>query len=98
MQLSHKQKPFAQFFTPFLKFRLNFNHFEEKDDPHRFCIFKVTDSEIVVRKCLKIPASEDASTSNMLNVPKHYRNLHHSAFITFIGHWQRNCVRKSLCY
>ena len=49
MQLSQKEKILSQFFTAFLKFRLNFNHFEKKDDSDRFCIFKVTDSEIVVR-------------------------------------------------
>ena len=49
-------------------------------------------------KCLKSPVSEDASTSNMVNVAKNCWNLHDSTFIIFIGDWQRNCVRKSLCY
>ena len=49
-------------------------------------------------KCLKSSVSEDPSTSNMVNVPKHCWNLHHSTFIIFIGHWQRNCVRESLPY
>ena len=49
MQLSQKQKTFSQFFAAFLKSTLNFKHFETKDDPHRFCIFEVTDSENVVR-------------------------------------------------
>ena len=49
MQLSQKQKTFDQFFAAFLKFVLNFKHFEEKDDPHRFCTFEVRDSENVVR-------------------------------------------------
>ena len=49
MQLSQKQKTFSQFFAAFLKSTLNFKHFESKDDPHRFCIFEVTDSENVVR-------------------------------------------------
>ena len=34
IQLSHKQKNFSQFFAALLKFSLNFNHFEKKDDPH----------------------------------------------------------------
>ena len=29
MQLSHKQKTFSEFFTEFLKSRLNFKHFEK---------------------------------------------------------------------
>ena len=49
MQLSQKQKTFSQFFAAFLKSTLNFKHFESKDDPHRFCIFEVTDSENVFR-------------------------------------------------
>ena len=33
-QLSQKQKAFAQFFLPVLKFTLTFEHFQKKDDPH----------------------------------------------------------------
>ena len=36
-----------------MKFRSNFEHFDEKDDPHRFCIFEITDSENVVRQMSK---------------------------------------------
>ena len=49
VQLSQKRKSVSQFFAPFLKSKLNFEHFESKDNPHRFCIFEVTDSENVVR-------------------------------------------------
>ena len=49
MQLSEKQKTYSQFFTAFLKYRLNFQHFGKEDDSHSFCIFQVTDSENVVR-------------------------------------------------
>ena len=49
MQLSEKQKTFPELFPKFLKSRFNFKHFEKKDDPHRFCILEVTDSENVVR-------------------------------------------------
>ena len=38
-QLSQKQKTFSIFFTPFLKSRWNFEHFDKKDDLHRFCNF-----------------------------------------------------------
>ena len=34
MQLSQKQKTFSQFVSPFLKAKLNFEYFQEKDDPH----------------------------------------------------------------
>ena len=49
MQLSQKQKHFSQFSAAFLKSRLNSKHFQLKDDPHRVCIFEVTDSKNVVR-------------------------------------------------
>ena len=44
MQISQKQKTFAKFFASNFKSRLNFKHFFKKDDPHRFCIFEITDS------------------------------------------------------
>ena len=53
MQLSGKEKTFSQLFVAFLKSRLNFKHFEKKDDPHRFCISEITDSENVIRKMSK---------------------------------------------
>ena len=49
MHISQKEKSFSQFFAAFLKYRLNFKHFESKDNPHGFCIFEVTDSENIVR-------------------------------------------------
>ena len=49
MQLSQKQKKNSELFSVFSISRLNFEHFEKKDDPHRFCIAQVTDSENVVR-------------------------------------------------
>ena len=48
IQLSQKQKNLFGIFYKFLKSRLNFEHFEKKDDPHRFCISEITDSESVV--------------------------------------------------
>ena len=45
MQLSQKQKNFSSFFPAFLKSRSNLEYFDEKDDPHRFCISEITDSE-----------------------------------------------------
>ena len=53
MQLSQKQKTSSQFLAAFLKSRLNFEYFEQKDDPHRFCISQITDSENVVREMSK---------------------------------------------
>ena len=49
MQLSRKRNTFSQFVASFWKSRFHFKYFEKKDDPHRFCIFEVTDSENVFR-------------------------------------------------
>ena len=49
MQLSQKQKTFRESFAPFLKFRLNLECFEKKDDPHSFFISEISYSENVVR-------------------------------------------------
>ena len=49
-------------------------------------------------KRLKSPVSEDASTSNMVNVPKHCWNLHHIIFVILIDHWKVNWVGRSLSY
>ena len=45
MELSRKEKTFSQSFAAFLKFSLNFEHFQKKDDSHRCGIFEITDSE-----------------------------------------------------
>ena len=71
MQLSQKDETFCQFFIAFLKYRSNFAHFDKQDDPDRFCNFEIRDSENVLRNMSKGPISENPSTSNMVNVPKH---------------------------
>ena len=40
-----KEKHLLDFFFAFPTFRFNFEHFQEKDDPHSSCIFQVTESE-----------------------------------------------------
>ena len=49
MQLSEKHKTFCQFFTAFLKSGWNFEHFDKKDDAHRFCNFEIMGCENLVR-------------------------------------------------
>ena len=43
MPLSKKQKTFSQLFSAFLRIRLNFEHFEKKEDPHSLCILETID-------------------------------------------------------
>ena len=47
-------------------------------------------------KCLKSPVSEDFSTSNMVNGPKHCWNLHHSIFIFLLISVKKPELKKSL--
>ena len=49
MQLSEKEKAFSEFFRTFLKSRLNFKYFGGKDDPQRFSISQISNSENVFR-------------------------------------------------
>ena len=48
MQLSKKQKVFAQFFAAFSKCKISFEYFEKNDERHRFCISVITDFENIV--------------------------------------------------
>ena len=45
MQLSQKPNTFCCFFIAFLESKLNFEHFEEKNEPHSLSISEIIDSE-----------------------------------------------------
>ena len=45
MQLSQKQNRSSEFFVKFLKCRLNFTHFQKKNDSHSSDISEIKDSE-----------------------------------------------------
>ena len=99
MQLSEKQKMFYHFSATFLKSFLYFGHFEKKKMTLTAFVFpKVHTLKRWLDNCLKSPLSEDPSTSNMVNLPRHCWNLHHSNFVTFIDLCQGNWVGKSLSY
>ena len=44
--LPQKQKTFSGFFLPFLKWAINLQHFEKKDEYSSLVISKVIDSEV----------------------------------------------------
>ena len=92
MQLSNQQKLFLNFLLHFWNLAEILNILKKKHDPHRFCLFEIT------KKCIKSPVSEDPSTSNMVNVPKHCWNLRHSTFIIFIDCYQGKWVGKGHFY
>ena len=52
--------------------------------------------ESLLDKCLKGPVSEDPSTSNMVNGPKHCSKLNGSTFTIFIDPFERNLGWKFL--
>ena len=45
IHLYQKRKTFSWCFFSFSKFRVSFEDFQKKDDPHSSCIFEITDSE-----------------------------------------------------
>ena len=45
IQLSQKLKTFSEFFSAFSKSRLNFEHFQKKDDAHTLFICEATACE-----------------------------------------------------
>ena len=51
----------------------------------------------VIDKGLKNPHSEDPYKRNMVNGPKHCRNLEDANFTIFVDHCKHNQVGKSLC-
>ena len=98
MQLSHKQKFFSAFSAALLKFSWNYERFQKNRTLPAFLFPKLRSLKRWSDKSLKSPVSEDPSTSNMVNVPKHYSSLHHITFILFNGLYQVNRAGKSPSY
>ena len=86
MQLSQKQESFPQLFSAFLKSTLNFEYFEKKMTVRAFVFPKLGTPQTWLDKRVKSLVWEDSLISNMVNVLKHWWNLHHSTFIIFIDH------------
>ena len=59
-----------------------------------FCIYRI--GKTWLDKCLKSQVSDDPSTSDMVNRPKHCLYLNESSFTTYIDPCERNSVEKSL--
>ena len=96
MQLSQKQKTFAQFLSLFLKSIKNFKYFGKKMTLKNFVFSKIRTAKTWSYKCLKSLVWEETLTSNMINVPKHCWNQHHRTFSRLIYHYKVNWVIKSL--
>ena len=98
LQLSQKSKNFSQFLGACLQSTRNLNIFNHKMTLIGFAFSKLRTAKTWSDKSLKSPNSEDPSTSNKVNVPKHCSPLHQSIFIIFIDHCQVNWVDKSLFF
>ena len=98
MQLSQKSSIFSLFFAEFLKSSRTFERFGEKVTLRAFVFSKLQNPKTWLDKCLKSSFSENPSTIKMVNVSKHYSNLHNITFIIFIGNFQVNWVGKSHRY
>ena len=72
MELSQKENIFSDFFAAFWKSRLNSKYFEKKMTLIDFVFPILRTPKTYSDKCLKSPVTEDASTSNMVNMPKIY--------------------------
>ena len=94
MQLSQKEKSSAQFSLHFWNLDDILNVLKKKLTLTAFVFAKLRTLKTWLDKCLISLFSEDLLRSNMVNVPKHYWNLHHRTLIIFINHCQVNWVGK----
>ena len=98
MQLSRKEKTFCDCFSAFLKSRLNFEHFFKKRWPSLLMYFRnYGPGKTLLDECLRSPLSNDPSKTNMVNAPKHCRNVKDSIFTIFIDRCEGNSLEKSSC-
>ena len=86
MQLSYKQKNLFDFLLYFWNLDKNCNIQNKNLTRTAFVVSKISTPKTWLDKCLKSPVLEEPSTRNMVNVPKHCWNLHHSSFVIFIDH------------
>ena len=98
MQLSKKRKIFSEsiFFFPYFKFRFNVEHFQKKWPWQHMYFWTYVLPKTWLDNCLKSPVSEDPSTSDMVNGPKHCWNLNDSTFTILIDPCEGNSGGKSL--
>ena len=98
MQVSRKPKTFSDFFAGFLKSSLNFEHFFKKRWPSLLMYFRnYGPGKTLLDECLRSPLSNDPSKTNMVNAPKHCRNVKDSIFTIFIDRCEGNSLEKSSC-
>ena len=98
IQFSQKEIIFSLIFLCICEIYIKFWTFSKiKDDTDSWCILrKYGNAKTWLHNCVKTPISEDPSTSNMVNGPKHCWNMKDSTFTISIDHWEGNWVGKYL--
>ena len=95
MELSQKLKTFSGFFPAFLKSRLNFELFQKKDDAPSLFISEATACKKRGEICVKTPALDYPSKSNMANESQLCLNLSDNTCTIFIQHREGSLVATS---
>ena len=98
IQLSQKETFFLTFLLDFWNLQYILNILKQKMILIDFVFPKLRSPKTWWDKCLKSSVSEEPSTTNMVNIPKHCWNLNYSTFIRFIDHFHVNWVGKRLSY
>ena len=96
LKLSQKLKTFSQFFVPFSKSRLNFEHFQKKTTLIAYLFVRLWPAKNVFIYMCKSPASDYPSKRNMVNGSQLCLNLSQSACGIFIAQREGNLVAKTL--
>ena len=98
MHLSKEQKTLSEVFYAFLECKLNSQHLEKKRWPSQLMYFwNYTLWYTCLNECVKSTISEDPSTWDIVNSPKHCWNLIAKTLAIFIDHCESSWVGKSLC-
>ena len=95
--LSQKQKTFSPFFFGISLICIRFLTFSKKRWPSLPMYFRNLGLwKRWLDECLKSHVSEDSTTSNMEDGPKHWSNVQEVTFTIFIKHCEHNSVGKGL--
>ena len=91
------KKTFLNFSFQFLNLAEIFIIFQNKEDPHSWCISSNTNSVKQIRSMSNKSRFKGPSKSIMWNRPEHCWNLNNNTFTIFIDHCEGNWVLKTVC-
>ena len=90
MQLSKKEKTFSDFFPPFSKSTLKFEHLEKNMNLIANVLMKIRIPKYVVRENSKISHFRRPYDKQQVIGRKHCSDLHESTFTIFIDKYEDN--------